>query len=118
MVVGTARLVFSIPGSASLKAKRKVVRRILDRTRHRFNVAIAEVEDNDVHRRAVLGLAVVSNDTRHAMSMLDTLVSFVATASEAPLVDRSTEIVHVGSEDHWGGDGDGWGGSGDDGWEG
>lgn len=103
MVVGTVRLVLTIPGASSLKAKRKVVRRILDRVRHRFNVAIAEVADMDEHRRAVLGLAVVSNESRHAQSMLDTLVSFVATASEAQLIDRQAELVHIGQDnfDDW-----------------
>ena len=99
MVVGTCRIVLSIPGNDSLKGKRKVVRAILDKLRHRFNVAAAEVDDLDVHQRAVLGLAVVSNDARHANSMLDTLTSFVAGATEAQIVDRSMEILHVGELD-------------------
>lgn len=103
MVVGTARIVLSLPGNRSLKGKRKVVRRILDRTRHRYNAAVAEVEDMDVHQRAVLGLAVVSNDTAHANSMLDTLLDFISTASDAVVVERATELLHVGEMD-----GDGW----------
>ncbi|MGF1467518.1 MAG: DUF503 domain-containing protein [Sandaracinaceae bacterium] len=107
MVVGTCRLALAIPGGSSLKGKRKIVRSILDRVRHRFNVAIAEVDDQDVHRRAVLGLAVVSNDSRHAQSMIDSLVSFIASSTEAPLVDRRTEILHVGDEG-FGDFGGGW----------
>ncbi len=90
----------SLPGNDSLKGKRKVVRSILDRLRHRYNVAAAEVDDLDVHRRAVLGFAVVSNDVSHVHSMLDTLTSAVAGASNALIVDRRTEIVHVGEGDH------------------
>jgi uncharacterized protein YlxP (DUF503 family) len=96
VVVGTLRITLAIPGNDSLKGKRKVIRPILDRARNRFNVAAAEVADNDAHGRAVLGFAVVSNDGRHANSMLDEIASFVAGAGEALVVDREMEILHVG----------------------
>jgi hypothetical protein len=96
MVVGVCRITLSLPGNDSLKGKRKVVRRILDRARSRFNVAAAEVADNDVHRRAVLGFSVVSNDSSHANAMIDELTSFVAGATEALVVDRFFELLQVG----------------------
>ncbi|RLB47683.1 MAG: DUF503 domain-containing protein [Deltaproteobacteria bacterium] len=96
MVVGICRITLSLPGNDSLKGKRKVVRRILDRARSRFNVAAAEVGDNDVHRRAVLGFTVVSNDSRHVNSMLDEVSAFVEGATEAIIVDRFFDIQHVG----------------------
>jgi uncharacterized protein YlxP (DUF503 family) len=95
MVVGVCRVAFSLPGNASLKGKRSIVRRIIDRTRAKFNVAVAEVADLDAHRSAVVGLAVVSNDSRHANSMLDRISTFMAGISEAVLVDRSLEILHT-----------------------
>lgn len=99
MVVGVCRIAFRLPGNDSLKGKRKVVRRIVDRTRNQFNVAVAEVGDLDEHRRAVIGFAVLSNDGRHANEMLDTISSFVATLTDAVVVDRSLELLHV-SEHH------------------
>lgn len=99
MVVGTARLVLAIPGASSLKDKRSVVRRVVERARARFNAAIAEVEDQDVHRRAVLGVAVVSNDARHATSMLDTIIATMASSSTAQLVSRRASVLHVGEHD-------------------
>jgi uncharacterized protein YlxP (DUF503 family) len=98
MVVGVCRITLSLPGNDSLKGKRKVVRRILDRARSRFNVAAAEVADNDVHRRAVLGFTVVSNDVSHVNSMIDEVSSFVSGATEAIVVDRFFDIMHVGDE--------------------
>ena len=96
MIIGSARLVLSIPGNATLKGKRKVVRRIVDRVRHRFNAAVAEVGDMDAHQRAVIGFAVVSNEAPHASSMLDKLLDFATTASDAVVVDRTTELVALG----------------------
>lgn len=95
MIVGTCRLVLSIPHADSLKDKRSVVRRAVDRARARFNVAIAEVADQDVHRRAVIGLAVVSNDRRHANSMIDEIVSMIESSVDALLVERSMRLERV-----------------------
>ena len=95
MVVGVCKVAFSLPGNASLKGKRSIVRRIVDRTRAKFNVAVAEVADMDAHRRAVIGFAVVSNDARHANSMLDRISAFMTSHTEAVPTDRSLEIVHV-----------------------
>jgi uncharacterized protein YlxP (DUF503 family) len=98
MVVGVCRIVLGLPGNDSLKGKRRVLRRIVDRTKNQFNAAIAEVGALDVHRRAELGVAVVSNDGSHANSMLDTITGFIASLTEAFVLERSLELVHVGAE--------------------
>jgi uncharacterized protein len=98
MVVGVCRLAFSLPGNASLKGKRSVVRRIVERTRAKFNAAVSEVADLDAHRRAVIGVAVVSNDSRHANSMLDHISSFMSSLTEAVIIERSLELLHTDGE--------------------
>jgi uncharacterized protein YlxP (DUF503 family) len=94
LVVGIARISLALPWNDSLKGKRSVVKSILERARTRFHVAAAEVDDLDAHRRATLGFAVVSNDGRHARSLLDKLVGFVAGASEAQLIDQAVSVEH------------------------
>jgi uncharacterized protein len=94
MVVGMCRVVLALPWNDSLKGKRSVVKSVVERARAKFHVAAAEVADQDQHRRATLGFAVVSNDARHARSLLDKLVSFVAGASQAQLIDHATSIEH------------------------
>ncbi|MEY4513969.1 MAG: hypothetical protein RLZZ450_6091 [Pseudomonadota bacterium] len=94
MVVGICRIVLSLPWNDSLKGKRSVVKSILERARGRFHVSASEVEDHDVHRRATLGFALVSNDARHVGSVLDKLVSFVASATQAQVIDQSRSIEH------------------------
>jgi uncharacterized protein YlxP (DUF503 family) len=98
MVVGVSQIAFSLPGNDSLKGKRSVVRRIVDRTRAKFNAAVAEVDALDVHRRAVIGVSVVSNDARHVNSMIDRITSFMAGLTEAVVVERTLEILHVEGE--------------------
>ncbi len=94
MVVGICRVVLALPWNDSLKGKRSVVKSVVERARAKYHVAAAEVADLDQHRRATLGFAVVSNDARHARSLLDKLVAFVAGASEAQLIDHTTSIEH------------------------
>jgi uncharacterized protein YlxP (DUF503 family) len=93
VVVGTLRLEVLIPNSRSLKDKRRVVRSLLDRLRHRFRVAAAEVGDNDVHNHAVLGFAAVSNDVRLTQSILAEIVDFVRNSPHALLGEYDVEIV-------------------------
>ena len=110
MVVGVCRITFSIPGNDSLKGKRRVVRRIVDRTRNTFNAAVAEVGALDQHRQALIGFAVVSNDASHANSMLDKIGSFVTGLTEAVVIGRDLELMHLG-------DGEGGRGELDGGWD-
>lgn len=103
MVVGVCQISLSLPGVTSLKAKRSIVRKVLDRTANRFNVSVAEVAQQDAHRQAILGFAVVSGDRRHANSMLDSIAEFVEGSTEAIVVDRSTELVSMGELGGWAG---------------
>lgn len=91
MTVGIARLTLYLAGSHSLKEKRMVVRRVKDLVREKFNVAIAEVEDNDVWQRAVLGIAVVGNDGRFVESALDEVLRFVRSKAEVTGEEREIQ---------------------------
>jgi uncharacterized protein YlxP (DUF503 family) len=64
MVIAVLRVELHIPHSRSLKDKRMVLRRIKDRL-HRFNIAVAEVEYQDLWQRAGLGLVAISTTTEH-----------------------------------------------------
>ena len=59
MIVGSLKARLLVRGSRSLKDKRQVVRSVLDRVRHQFGVAAAEVDAHDDHRLIVLGFAAV-----------------------------------------------------------
>ena len=71
MIVATLLLAIRIAGAETLKDKRKVVKSLLVKTRNRFHVAIAEVEGLNQIRSAIIGIATVSNNERHAESTLD-----------------------------------------------
>ena len=95
MHVGICRLTLLLPENGSLKEKRQVVRSITTRVRNTFNVAIAEVADNDLWQRLTLGVSCVSNDARHANQVLSQVVQFIQqeTRGEVELLDYEIELV-------------------------
>jgi uncharacterized protein YlxP (DUF503 family) len=71
MRVGTLCVDFRIPGSDSLKAKRKVVASLKDRIRARYPVAVAEVGSQDLRARGMIGVAAVGGEGGPVEHVLD-----------------------------------------------
>ena len=81
MPIGVLTLELHLPQAHSLKEKRFVVRKIKDRLRARFNVAVAELDHQDLWQRAVLGVVSISSDRK----ALETLFEAVRRESEKVL---------------------------------
>ena len=91
MHVEAAKLTFTIPHATSLKDKRQVRRSLIDKTRRRFNVSIAEVGTQDVHQTLTLGIAVVSGEASHARHSLDEIIRFMEEHTDAELISIERE---------------------------
>ena len=98
MFVGVLRLTLHLPEPGSLKSKRHLVRSAVDRVRARFNVAVAEVADNDLWQRSVLGVAAVGNDRALVNETLDKVADFVASmhGGQILVTARDLELVPYG----------------------
>ena len=93
MTVGVCRVTLRLPENGSLKGKRQVLRSLTQRLRNKFNVAVAEVDDNDRWQIATIGVSCVSNDARHAHEMLDNVVAFIRhTRLDAELLETEIEV--------------------------
>jgi uncharacterized protein YlxP (DUF503 family) len=92
MIVGVCTIELRIRETRSLKEKRQVVKSIITRVKNNFNVAVAEVDDQDKWQRAVLGVAVVSTAQDHANGILSKVVNFVESMYVADLLDYHIEI--------------------------
>jgi uncharacterized protein YlxP (DUF503 family) len=93
LVVGVCQIELSLGDNFSLKGKRSIVKRVIQRTRSRFNVAIGEVDDNDALDHAVIGFSVVGNDSRFVNSCVDKIVDFIDSIGEAPVASHDFEIL-------------------------
>jgi hypothetical protein len=102
MFVGVLRLVLHLPDPGSLKSKRHLLRSALDRVKGKFNVSIAEVGDNDLWQRSVVGVSAVGNDHSFVNETLDKVADFVASmhGGQIQVTDRAIEITAYGDEVH------------------
>jgi len=96
MTVGACRVTLRLPENESLKGKRQVVKSITSRVRNKYNVSIAEIDDNESWQIVSLGITCVSNSVRHADEMLSNVVKFIAGSRlEAELLDYEIEMLQA-----------------------
>ncbi len=96
MNVGVCRISFRLPENLSLKGKRRLLKSITTRVGSKFNVSIAEVDDQDLWQLATLGISCVSNDKRHANEVLSKVVEFITDSRfEVEILDYEIEILPV-----------------------
>ncbi len=98
MFVGVLRLTLHLPEPGSLKSKRHLLRSALDRVKAKFNVSIAEVAENDLWQKSVIGVAAVGNDHGFVNETLDKVADFVASmhGGQIQVTGREIEIVPYG----------------------
>lgn len=92
MIVGTLRVRLLLRESRSLKDKRQVVKSVKDRLRNGFNVSVAEVETQDNRQLAVLGMAMVSNETQHVKEAFGQIIQALRVHPVAELLDFEMDV--------------------------
>ncbi|MEU5852786.1 MULTISPECIES: DUF503 domain-containing protein [Saccharopolyspora] len=97
MYVGVLELDVLLGDVHSLKQKRAVVRPVVAELRRRFEVAVAEAGNQDLHRRALLGVAAVSGDAAHVREVLEACERLVAARPELELLSARQRML--GPED-------------------
>ena len=93
MVVGVCCLRLALHGVFSLKEKRSILKKIIERTRNKFPVSIAEVGDNDVLRSAKIGFSLVGNDRSYVNSLMDKVIDYIESLYLADIIDQQMEIM-------------------------
>ena len=93
MIVGTCFLRLHLPGSRSLKDKRKVVVSLCDRLRRRFRVSVAEIADLDLWDATTLGVACVAAREDVCRKLLHELICWMDGAGPYEVVEATVEIT-------------------------
>ncbi len=91
MVTVALKVWLELPGVSSLKEKRRILKSLFADLRRAFNVSIAEVGDNDSPRRALLGAAVVSNETRYGHQVVSQAVNKLENRPDLLVIDYQME---------------------------
>ena len=93
MIVGLCTVELFIPDGHSLKEKRQVLQSLKTRLRDKFNLSVAEVGDQDLWQKAVLGLACVANESAHVNQVLDEAVNLIQSVPAIQLVRSRIELL-------------------------
>lgn len=93
MVIGVIKIKIHTTWVHSLKEKRMVVKSICAKVRNKFNVSIAEIEEQDKHQIIVLGFATVAGDNAHADSIIDHVLNFIESNTEGEILQIEREII-------------------------
>lgn len=93
LIVGILSVQVSVYDAMNLKDKRRVIKSLKDRISNKYNVSIAEVGHQDSIRTAILGVAMVANDSRFLESALTEIVNFIQKVHQCMLVDYSIETI-------------------------
>ncbi len=95
MVIGVCEITLHLPECHSLKDKRQVIKSLMARIRHQFEVAIAEVAEQDTWQTAILGVSCVSNSGQHANEVLSHLQRYIEeTRPDVILSNAEIEIMN------------------------
>ena len=93
MLIGVCRVIISIPESFSLKEKRKVKRSIVDKVRSKFNVSIAEVDSQEIWNELVLGISIVSTESKHIYEVMSEIIKLIEEQKDTELIDYEIDIL-------------------------
>jgi hypothetical protein len=93
MPVGLLTLELHIPDAQSLKDKRQVLRSLKDKLRRQFNVAVAELDHEDVWQRSVVGVVTLSNEEKHVNEVLQKVLDEADRILGSILINQAIEII-------------------------
>ena len=80
------------PWVHSLKEKRMVVKSLMSKIRNKFQISVAEVQDQDIHQSIVIGIVSIVPLNAQADSLMDEIINFVEQNTEAEIIDEEREI--------------------------
>lgn len=93
MIIGVLTVELFLGEANSLKEKRRVLKSVIDRIRSRFNVSVAEVDDQDTWQRSTVGIAFVSSERDHVDQVLAAVVRFIEAQGTVVITDYQTQLL-------------------------
>ena len=99
MLVGICRFRLMLGNNMTLKGKRQVVQKLKARLQQKFNLAIGEVDDLDLHQRATMGFAIVGADYKQVDSALKKILNLANEICPGQIIDE-TFLVEQFTDEH------------------
>jgi len=94
--VGILKIYLRLADNYSLKGKRKLIRPAIAQLQNKFNISVAEVEDQDEWQSAVIGVSLVSGDSRLVQEILSRIIDFIDSGRFSfEVAETRTEVIPV-----------------------
>ena len=93
MTVGILRVALFIQGSNSLKEKRMVLHSLKARLRNNFNLAVAQIGDEDKWQKSTLAIVGVERDRKNMNGVLSGVINFIERFNDVNLIDHEMELI-------------------------
>ncbi|HVN96037.1 MAG TPA: DUF503 domain-containing protein [Syntrophorhabdaceae bacterium] len=98
MVVGVSQIEIFFPEAQSLKDKRQMIKKIVEKTRVKFNISMVEIADSNLWQRGSIGFAVMGVKKDHVHAALENVQRYVESLYAGEVIDTWTEIIVMGNE--------------------
>ncbi|MBP8625559.1 MAG: DUF503 domain-containing protein [Syntrophorhabdaceae bacterium] len=98
MIVGVSTIEIFLPDSQSLKDKRQAVKKIIEKTRMRFNISIADFSQNNLWQRVKIGFSVVGINKDHIDAAIEDINNYIESLYIGKIIDTNSEIIILGNE--------------------
>lgn len=93
MIIGICTCEIYIFNANSLKSKRSVVKSIIEKSKNRFNISIAEVGENDKWQKSIIAFSTISNSQRIVEETIEKVINFFDSYSEIEIINIKREIL-------------------------
>ncbi|WP_277218887.1 DUF503 domain-containing protein [Peptoniphilus vaginalis] len=93
MIIGICTCEIFIFNANSLKSKRSVVKSIIEKSKNRFNISIAEVGDNDKWQKSIIAISTISNEQKIVEETIEKVINFFDSYSEIEIISIKRELL-------------------------
>ena len=93
MIIGICTCEIYIFNANSLKSKRSVVKSIIEKSKNRFNISIAEVGENDKWQKSIIAFSTISNSQKIVEETIEKVINFFDSYSEIEIINIKREIL-------------------------
>ena len=77
----------------SLKEKRMVIKSIIQKLKNKFNISVAETENQDIHNTIVIGIAGICSNSAQLDSTMEHIITFIECNTDAEIIDIQKEDI-------------------------
>ena len=94
MFICSSKITLDTSYCFSLKDKRSIIQKIKQKTKNKFNVSISEIEYQNEWHKAMIGISIVSSDSKYSNTVMNKVVDFIENIYPGIIEDWDLDIYN------------------------